>query len=182
MPVTLNPMGLQTSNLISRFLFLNFQDEVPSRRNLVVITYQLPFRGDIVIVRKIFMKALAKYFLYLVRQCPFSLSFCETFLNYYTLSPMLCVENLDWMVSDCCTSQVLLAFCSGFQTAVAYLHPRVACETYGFLGPIPDLLEVNPCCVALMYFSFFKKTPPVLLQQAPVQKFRITILENIFNV
>ena len=60
LPMTPNPMWPQTSNLISQFLFLNLQDEVPSRSNLVIITYQIPFRGNIIIVRKISIKAFAR--------------------------------------------------------------------------------------------------------------------------
>lgn len=60
LPMTPNLMWPQTSNLISQFLFLNLQDEVPSRSNLVIITYQIPFRGNIIIVRKTSMKAFAK--------------------------------------------------------------------------------------------------------------------------
>lgn len=62
LPVTPNPTWPQTSNLISQFLFLNLQDEVPSRSNLVMITYQLPFRGKIVIVRKNIHESLCQVF------------------------------------------------------------------------------------------------------------------------
>ena len=75
LPVTLNSMWPHTSNLISQFLFLNLQDEVPSRSHLLIITYQLPFWGNIVIVRKNIYENFSQvvvfffffFFLYLVR-------------------------------------------------------------------------------------------------------------------
>ena len=90
LPMTPNLMWPQTSNLISQFLFLNLQDEVPSRSNLVIITYQIPFRGNIIIVRKISMKAFAKFCVCVWVEHPLSYqSFCRIFPDNYTWSPLL---------------------------------------------------------------------------------------------
>lgn len=104
LPMTLNPMWPRTGNLISQFLFLNLWDEIPSRSNLVIITYQFPFKGKK--CEKNIHESFSQVFFLFCERAPFQLLKPAKLFQIITLclSPMLVMENPDWMVSDCCSS------------------------------------------------------------------------------
>lgn len=82
------------------------------------------------------MKYLNKYFFYfldLVRVCPFCCSSsCKLFSSNYTLSPMLGMENLDWMVSGCYETQILVQW---FPNPVAHLYLQASLFNMQIPGP-----------------------------------------------
>lgn len=113
--MTLNPMWPRTGNLISQFLFLNLWDESPSRSNLVIRTYQFPFKGKK--CEKNIHESFSQVFFLFCERAPFQLLKPAKLFQIITLCHpcWLWRIQIGWF-QIVAAQQVLVALCSGFQT------------------------------------------------------------------